>query len=169
MAQIISFLHQNTEISEYSQHTPTAFPFPKVSPHRSFGHSTCDLLFRSLTDQSPCQPLNRLGSEEWGQALSSMCALCPLTQAEFSGANRAFTAGFSLCSQHRGPWRQKTQNLGVPGASILNCIWPYNLSYPFFFSFVKHEKLSLWRSFGVRLKEMTSTKYSSEVFVTHQN
>ena len=98
IAQTISFQYQSNDTWLQPAHLH-CLSFTKINIHRSVAHSTCGILSRAL-------PVLLSASEHtcsWGlsQALSSMCALCLLTQAELSGADPAFTAhtvGFSLCS-----------------------------------------------------------------------
>ena len=89
MTQTISFQCQSNDTWIQPAHLH-CLPFTKINIHRSVAHSTCGILSRAL-------PVLLSASEHtcsWGlsQALSSMCALCLLTQEELRGTNPAFTA-----------------------------------------------------------------------------
>ena len=123
MAQSLSFLHQNTEIFEYSQHTPTAFPFPKVSPHRSFGHSTWGIAFRSLTILWSAYEQALV----WGMGPSTgqhVCSL-PSDPSRVQWGQPHLHSGLRSVWWHRGVWREKMQIPGIPGAIIFTCTWPF--------------------------------------------
>ena len=143
MAQTISFQCQSNDTWIQPAHLH-CLPFTKINIHRSVAHSTCGILSRAL-------PVLLSASEHtlsWGlsQALSSMCALCLLTQAELSGADPAFTAhtvGFSLCRQQQGDWRWKVQILPVAICfhlhMTLKSLWLPVFCFFFFFFFIKWE------------------------------
>ena len=119
------------------------------------------MLFPSLT-------FLLLASEQtliWGlsQTLSSMCALCLLTQEELRGANPAFTVHTVWASilltavMETGDGKLRSSQWPL----VFTCIWHLNLSdSQFFFLIYKMGELSPYNVFVVRLKEMISTKYS---------